>query len=292
GQDVKTDDYHLGYQIYNDLGKNGYKVFFSPESLKGKGGENYEPLIFNALDTSAVMLTLCTENKDYLNTTWVKNEWSRFVELMERNENKKLIPIFKKTAKMSIDDLPQEFVDKKLQALDSASYDFSTSLLRSIQNARSGFFRGIGGTVKRKDIKNKTGFNMDIKLETRKLEKKKFEQTQAAIVIPQKMENLLRMANTPLEAGKYAKAYELFENILKDDPNQYLALWGKILCHTSCTTQENFSLWGALRLTDFESLDRLLTIAPTDVAKSYYNDYLNSFLEKCDSKGLDFDKAY
>ena len=34
----------------------GYRVFFSPVSLNGISGEEYEPYIYNALNTATVML--------------------------------------------------------------------------------------------------------------------------------------------------------------------------------------------------------------------------------------------
>lgn len=67
---------NMGYKLYNQFSKN-YKVFFSPESLIGTNGLDYEPYIYNALKSARVMLLLCSSEED-LNSQWVRNEWWRY----------------------------------------------------------------------------------------------------------------------------------------------------------------------------------------------------------------------
>lgn len=294
GSIVKTDDYNIGYQIYHDLKASGQKVFFSPETLKGKGGQNYEPIIFNALETSPVMIVLCTDSAEFMDAVWVKNEWSRFLELMERDTNKKLIPVFRNTAKMSFSQLPQEMLDKKLQALDQADYDFKKSLIDSVINAKSNYLRGVSGVIKKRDLSKKPAFNVDKKLDIKKIEKRKFAESVEQIVIPQKTENLLKMAQIPLEAGKFNKALTLFSNILKDDGSQYLAVWGTILSKCECRNAYEFALNGAQVLQDYASFEKLLSIAPQKNANEYYENYLSSFFNNAVSlvNAAKFDKAF
>ena len=88
-----TKDYQLAYDLYNHLSAS-YKVFFSERSLDNIVIREYEPNIYHALYTAKIMLVLCSDI-DYLNSQWVRNEWSRF-KMMTRTsaQAKSIIPIF------------------------------------------------------------------------------------------------------------------------------------------------------------------------------------------------------
>ncbi|MDE5602017.1 MAG: leucine-rich repeat protein [Clostridia bacterium] len=91
--DKLTKDYQLAYDLYNHL-STSYKVFFSERSLDNIVIREYEPNIYHALYTAKIMLVLCSDI-DYLNSQWVRNEWSRF-KMMTRTsaQAKSIIPIF------------------------------------------------------------------------------------------------------------------------------------------------------------------------------------------------------
>ncbi len=115
----RTDDSYLAYDLYNELTSKGYKVFFAPKSL---GVGLFEPKIYSAIISSKVMLVLGTQPK-YFDAIWVKNEWSRFAELIDNGEQKVLIPIFKN---MEAGQLPNKLA--KYQALDMANISFLQTL--------------------------------------------------------------------------------------------------------------------------------------------------------------------
>lgn len=122
----RTLDSVLAQDVYDALTEKGYKVFFSRITLEDKLGQEYEPYIFAALNSAKVMLAFGTKY-EYYNAVWVKNEWSRFLQLMEAGQKKTLIPCFK-----NIDayDMPKEF--SKLQALDMDKIGATQDLLRGI----------------------------------------------------------------------------------------------------------------------------------------------------------------
>lgn len=111
----RTDDSYLAHDLYNELTAQGYKVFFAPKSL---GVGLYEPKIYSAIISAKVMIVLGTKPQ-YLEGVWVKNEWSRFAELIEKGEDKVLIPVFKN---MEAGQLPNRIA--KYQAYDMASMTF------------------------------------------------------------------------------------------------------------------------------------------------------------------------
>lgn len=122
----RTVDSVLAQDIYDALINKGYRVFFSRITLEDKLGQEYEPYIFAALNSAKVMLAIGTDYEHY-NAVWVKNEWSRYLKLMENDKSKHLIPCFK-----DIDayDMPKEF--SKLQAQDLGKVGALQDLLRGI----------------------------------------------------------------------------------------------------------------------------------------------------------------
>jgi len=83
----RTEDSYNALELYNHLARQGYKVFYSRESLRDKIGEKYEPYIYHALQTAKVMIVY-SSSVEYVNSTWVKNEWHRFIKQISRGEKK------------------------------------------------------------------------------------------------------------------------------------------------------------------------------------------------------------
>ena len=122
----RTIDSVLAQDIYDALTEKGYRVFFARISLEDKLGQEYEPYIFTALNSAKVMLAIGTDY-EHFNAVWVRNEWSRYLNLMVEDHEKHLIPCYK-----GIDayDMPKEFA--KLQAQDLGKVGAVQDLLRGI----------------------------------------------------------------------------------------------------------------------------------------------------------------
>ncbi len=123
----RTRDSVIGHELYGELTKAGFKVFFSRITLEKKLGSAYEPYIFAALQSAKVMVVICTD-KDYIQSPWVRNEWSRFLLLSHKDPNKVVIPAFRD---MDPYDLPSEL--SFFQALDMSKLGFMQDLTAGIQ---------------------------------------------------------------------------------------------------------------------------------------------------------------
>lgn len=123
----RTRDSVLADEVYYHLSKEGYRVFFSRITLRDKLGEAYEPYIFAALHSAKVMIVIGTDPKN-IQSVWVKNEWSRYLALIQEGESKILIPAYRD---MDPYDLPKEF--SHLQALNMAQLGFMQDLLHGIR---------------------------------------------------------------------------------------------------------------------------------------------------------------
>ncbi len=186
----RTIDSEITQDTYDALTEKGYRVFFARISLEDKIGQEYEPYIFAALNSAKIMLVFGTDY-EYFNAVWVKNEWSRFLSLIEKGEKKTLIPCYK-----NIDayDLPREFA--RLQAQDMGKVGAIQDLLR-----------GIGKII-------------GVKKETQPGQAGAFSVPGSA---------LTQRGYMSLEDEEYQKAEELFERALDSNPNDSEAYLGKLL---------------------------------------------------------------
>lgn len=123
---LRTEDSIYAQDIYNELTKQGYKVFFSRITLEDKLGIAYEPYIFAALNSAKVMLVVGT-SKENMEAVWVKNEWSRYLALIKNGDEKTLIPCYKD---MNPADMPSEF--SYLQSQDISKIGFIQDLIHGV----------------------------------------------------------------------------------------------------------------------------------------------------------------
>ena len=123
----RTPDSAIAQDIYYQLVQEGYRVFFSRITLEDKLGREYEPYIFAALNSARVMLVIGTK-PEHFNAVWVKNEWSRYLELMRQDRSRLLIPCYKG---MDAYDIPDEL--SMLQSQDMGRVGFIPDLVRNIK---------------------------------------------------------------------------------------------------------------------------------------------------------------
>ena len=193
----RTLDSVLAQDIYDALTDKGYRTFFARITLEDKLGQEYEPFIFAALNSAKVMLAVGTDY-EYYNAVWVKNEWGRFLKLMEKDKSKHLIPCYK-----GIDayDMPKEF--NRLQAQDLGKIGAIQDLLR-----------GIGKLLPKQE--------------------KTVVVQQAAV----NTSAMVMRGRFSLEDGDFAKAAEYFERALDQDPQDADAYVGKTLVRLRLSSEQ------------------------------------------------------
>ncbi len=121
----RTNDSEYAYDIYRKLTSLKYKVFFARVSLTA--GVEYEPAIFAALNSTKIMILIGTKT-EYLESVWVKNEWSRFLKLMSQDTKKTMITCYKNIDAYS---LPPEL--QPFQSLELGTFESNQKLIESIQ---------------------------------------------------------------------------------------------------------------------------------------------------------------
>ncbi|WP_044974962.1 TIR domain-containing protein [Ruminococcus sp. HUN007] len=123
----RTADSVLAQDLYYGLVQEGFKVFFSRITLESKLGTEYEPYIFAALNSAKVMVVVGTK-PEYFNAVWVRNEWSRYLQIMQKDKNRILIPAYRD---MDPYDLPNEL--SLFQSQDMSKIGFLQDLIRGIK---------------------------------------------------------------------------------------------------------------------------------------------------------------
>ena len=201
----RTEDSSLAQDIYTELIKEDYRVFFSRVTLRDKAGSEYEPYIYAALSSAKVMLAIGTKY-DYYDAIWVKNEWSRYLQMMAKDNTKHLIPCYK-----GIDayDMPKEF--KNLQGLNMGELTFFKNLISNVERFAS--------QKKTKSSEADTGINT-ANAETAALIKRMF---------------------IFLEDMDWQSALEYCERILDIDPECSRAYLGKLMVELKVSNEKEFS---------------------------------------------------
>jgi len=199
----RTQDSVLANELYHELTREGFKVFFSRITLENKLGTAYEPYIFAALNSAKVMVVIGTK-PEYFNAVWVKNEWSRYLALIKNGARKILIPAYRD---MNPYDLPEEF--SHLQAQDMGKLGFMQDLIRGIKKLTE-------SSTPKGAVEGNTTVNMG----------------------NVNLSSLLKRVFLFLEDGNWKEADAYCERVLDQDPECAEAYLGKLMAKLQARTRE------------------------------------------------------
>lgn len=117
--DKSTEDAYIARELYDQLTSEGYEVFMSDVSLKNRINEDFEPIIYNALHTSEVFILVGTSKKNVY-SPWVRNEWSRFIDIVKNSDGRLNNDFFIRVFKgMSANDMPR-IENRNVQGVDAS----------------------------------------------------------------------------------------------------------------------------------------------------------------------------
>lgn len=204
----RTNDSVLAQDIYYGLTEKGYKVFFSKITLEGKLGTAYEPYIFAALNSARVMIVVGTR-PEYINSVWVKNEWSRFLMLMKTDRTKLIIPAYRD---MDPYDLPDAL--SVYQSQDMSKLGFMQDLIRGVSKV----------------------------LEGNKEEKAGAEAVPGSNEIRSNVDALLKRGKFALEDSEWERAFDFFDQVLNCDAECAEAYLGQALAKNHAAGIDDFIL--------------------------------------------------
>ncbi len=200
----RTPDSVYAFDIYTALKKEGYNVFYARESLKGRLGDEYEPIIFSALRSSQVMILVGTR-KEYFESQWVRNEWSRYLDIMKQERDKPL----------------EEQVDRQLipcyRDMDAYELPVELNMLQSMNMNSLGFLQDLIAGV-RKIMDNSS--------------------SESYVGKTDEISTQLMRAMNLAELGQFSRAHNLAEKVLSKDPNNATALMIELLVQLQVNTPD------------------------------------------------------
>lgn len=196
----RTQDSVLAQDLYNELVKRNYKVFFSRITLKEEHmGQEWEPYIFAALNSAKVMLVVGTTPENF-SSPWVRNEWSRFLNLRRTDKTKILVPC---VSGMNPNQLPDGL--RELEGRDMSEISFMQDILYGIERV----------VRPKKQQPSGGGDSGEGKVTA---------------------ENYVKRALMYIEDKKWSDADKMLEQALNRDPENGQAHLGKLLIERSCTS--------------------------------------------------------
>lgn len=178
----ETVDCSKAENLYHKLKDMGYRVFFSKVTLANRGGDDYEPIIYTALETSKVMVVIGS-SRENLEAPWVRNEWNRFLDMMQTTSGKKLLPVL-------IEGMAPEMLPDALQSIQGYNIDTQIGMDRLLSRI--------------------------IQLVPRKTEKAGEAAKGKEFTASEK--SLLKRAKQEAGAGNWDKAKEYYNRILDANP--------------------------------------------------------------------------
>ena len=203
----RTPDSVIANDIYYQLTNMGYKVFYAAITLEDKLGSAYEPYIFAALNSAKIMLAIGTR-PEYFKAVWVKNEWSRYLQIIKKDRKKLLVPCYRD---MDAYELPDEFAH--LQALDMAKIGFINDIERACEKV-CGKKQASAPAPKQSETHSYSFANIS---------------------------NLLKRMFMFIEDGDYADAAEYANKILDEDVECGEAYLGKLLINLKLRGKDDLS---------------------------------------------------
>ena len=206
---ARTRDSLIANDIYDQLTKEGFKVFYAPVTLEDKSGM-FEPYIFAAINSAKVMLVVGTR-PEFFDAVWVRNEWSRYLKIMNNEKGKILYPCY---MNMKPENLPHEL--SILQAKDMSRIGFITDIIQCVKTAING----------KTEIQNEKSV-------------KEPEHEQAVRSSSINIENILKRGNLALEGGEWREAMRFFNRVLEEDPEEYRAYIGRLCAESKAFSEED-----------------------------------------------------
>lgn len=288
----RTEDSYDAYEIYNNLTRAGYRVFFSRVTLAGKSGENYEPYIFAALNSAPCML-LFASKPEYVTSTWVKNEWMRYLARIRQKKKSpdSLCVIFKDFNPSS---LPAVLRGK--QNLNYKELTFLKNLEAYVKkvidesraaNSFSGFKRRAVTQEKRKEKKllhaaaeKEVTSSLTKRVPSSLKEGSKRREVGASQEkkLTQTQEGLLNEADLYLGHADFSKAAAGYQAVLKENPTNGRALEGRLLCESKVKSKEEWVSSCVGSFSNFDLVNSLITYSDKKTATFYLSAYADFVL--------------
>ena len=252
--DRPTADRYIARRIYDELEKRGIKTFYSEETLRSRAFDDYEPIIFKALFSCKFFILVAT-NAAYIESAWVKNEWSRFRDrARDENLTNNCCAVFKN---IKTSDLPA-FIRK--QGVDLSKYPAGGYEIELADNISVRL-----GKTKRQSEADEIRKQIEEQRRAFEESQKALEQKLAAASQTESagpaakgasatVRSLLLRAAQEREDGNFDKARDYYGKVLDADPENSDGWFGLFLCDNSAKAPDALGWISACKADTFDSV--------------------------------------
>lgn len=252
--DRPTADRYIARRIYDELEKRGIKTFYSEETLRSRAFDDYEPIIFKALFSCKFFILVAT-NAAYIESAWVKNEWSRFRDrARDENLTNNCCAVFKN---IKTSDLPA-FIRK--QGVDLSKYPAGGYEIELADNISVRL-----GKTKRQSEADEIRKQIEEQRRAFEESQKALEQKLAAASQTESagpaakgasatVRSLLLRAAQEREDGNFDKARDYYGKVLDADPENSDGWFGLFLCDNSAKSPDALGWISACKADTFDSV--------------------------------------
>ena len=252
--DRPTADRYIARRIYDELEKRGIKTFYSEETLRSRAFDDYEPIIFKALFSCKFFILVAT-NAAYIESAWVKNEWSRFRDrARDENLTNNCCAVFKN---IKTSDLPA-FIRK--QGVDLSKYPAGGYEIELADNISVRL-----GKTKRQSEADEIRKQIEEQRRAFEESQKALEQKLAAASQTESagpaakgasatVRSLLLRAAQEREDGNFDKARDYYGKVLDADPENSDGWFGLFLCDNSAKAPDALGWISVCKADTFDSV--------------------------------------
>ncbi len=223
-----TEDSHIASTLYHKLQDAGYSPFYSEEEIKGRTGADYEALILYALHNSPSMLLVCTD-ESYLQTPWVKNEYTRYLNMLNQEEKHRdsLTIVFKDSV---IEKLPGIY--GKIQGVPFNTYDALPRIIDFVDR----FVQRSAPEIIRKEY-GRTSYKKKSVIKQGITKRQLTAVAQGEVTVSDKAK--LAIAADFLKRCDYENTIRFCSNLVAENPSNSEAYWMMFLAENQCSYTQN-----------------------------------------------------
>ena len=247
-----TEDRYIARRIYDALESKNIKTFYSEETLRSRAFEDYEPIIYKALFSCKYFILVVTDIS-YLQSPWIKNEWSRFRDrVRDENLTSNCCAVF---GGIKPSELPA-FIRK--QGIDLSKYPTGGGY--EIDLADNIAVR-LGKTKRRSEAEE---IKRQIEEQRRAIEESQRDLERKLTAAAKSgagggasatVRTLLTRAGQEREDGNIAKAMEYYGKVLDADPENSDGWFGQFLCESNAKNENSLN-W--ITSGDVYSFDKII----------------------------------
>lgn len=271
----KTQDSIFAYNIFDMLQKQGYKPFYSERSISPEfTGINYEAMILYALHSCRCMILVCFD-KEYLNSPWVRNEYRRYISLMTDDRKPEESLVFVNDIEV-IDRLPG--IRGAIQSLNkNDGMNFNPGLLAFVEKNCKTINKRAVAEIEFMQVQTGEVSTKAKQVEGVQISYSQLGSTDVTQLTPDE-ENKLSLANMYLGRSMFEDAMFVYNGILKNNPRNRHALWGKLLCTLEAKEESNLAA-SLHRMNSWEDFKTLINLSDKQSANDYAQKFMNATVE-------------